>query len=257
MLSQEHVTSSESMATAPKNIAVCLIGITLLVSACSGGSSAGLAATPAPRATQTPSGTPSTQPAPGGDNELSSVVLTAAEVSQAGVPVAGGLYRDGTSVEGQQTLDECGASYPSEAERVARIQTGYVALTDPHGSQVASNEVVRYSQGGAAHAYAEIKRSLQNCPGHFPDGGKAVGSNTRVEPRDPKLSHDQVTATQLVTIGKQKIWSSITFLYDGDLFSGVYVFRPTRSAALIAGHLLAAISTKKLATAVAAEGTLV
>jgi hypothetical protein len=168
------------------------------------------------------------------------------------------VEQGGEDVRGQKTLDECNASYPSEAKRVARIQTGYVALSDPSAQQVvASNEVVRYAQGGAHQAYNEIKHSLQTCPAHFSDGGKAVGSNTTIEPTDPQLTHDQVTATQLVTVGNQKTWSAITFLYDGDLFSGVYVFRPTKAAALAADRTLAAISTKKLAAAFAAEGTLV
>jgi hypothetical protein len=165
------------------------------------------------------------------------------------------LEQGGAEVRGQKTLDECNASYPSETKRVARVQTGYVPLSDPSGQLVASNEVVRYAQGGARQAYNEIKHALQTCPAHFPDGGKAVGSNTTIEPTDPQLTNDQVTATQLVTIGNQKTWSAITFLYEGDLFSGVYVFRPTQAAALAADRTLAAISTKKLAAAFAAEGT--
>jgi hypothetical protein len=192
-----------------------------------------------------------------GDKQLSTVVLSTAEVSRAGIAATGGLYRGGTSVKNQVTLDECNATYPSESKRVARIQTGYVALSDPHGAQIASNEVVRYSHGGAAQAYDEIRHALRSCPAHFDDGGKAVGSDTTVEPTDPKLTHDQVTATQLITIGKQRIWSAITFLYDGDLFSGIYVFRPTKAAALAANRTLATIATKKLTAAVAGEGTLV
>lgn len=240
------------------------VAVLFVIVGCGGGSSGHDVTSPTPSATPSstapsPSPTPSQSPLqiPGANRQLSSIVLTTSEVSQAVIPVDGGLLRGGTEVRGQKTLDECNASYPSEAKRVARIQTGYVARTDPSGQVIASNEVVRYAHGGAQQAYHEIQHALRTCPAHFSDGGKAVGSDTTIEPTDSGLTRDQVTATQMITTGNQKSWSAITFLYDGDLFSGVYVFRPTQAAALAADRTLAAISAKKLAAAVAAEGTLV
>jgi hypothetical protein len=181
-------------------------------------------------------------------------VLSASEVGQAGQSVEERFYPAGLTVSGQATLDECHRSYSSESKRAARIQVIYT----PKGSsnqESASNEVVRYHHGGAALAYRQIAHSLATCPSHFSEGRKSVGSDTTIAPRDSKLPAHQVTATQRVTTGKQKTWSAISFLYEGDLFSGIYVFRDTQAEALAADRTLSEIATTKLAAAFNAEGT--
>jgi hypothetical protein len=59
------------------------------------------------------------------------------------------------------TLDLCGASYPSEAKRTARRQMQYGPSAD---DLPVSNEVVTYRDGGAAQAVAEVRNAVAHCP---------------------------------------------------------------------------------------------
>jgi hypothetical protein len=66
---------------------------------------------------------------------------------------------DGLSVN---TLDLCGAPYPSDALRTARRQVQYGPDTDDMG---VSNEIVTYRPGGAAQALKEVQQAVATCPG--------------------------------------------------------------------------------------------
>ena len=96
---------------------------------------------------------------------LDAVVLTA---KQAGPGYTRYTMDGGRQVNGQVTLDFCGGGYPSEALRQRRFQTIYA---NPAGAAQLSNEVVRYSPGGAT----------AGAPGGRPPGAD-VPANGGAEP---------------------------------------------------------------------------
>jgi hypothetical protein len=60
------------------------------------------------------------------------------------------------------TLDLCGAPYPSDALRTARRQVEYGPDSD---DMTISNEIVTYRPGGAAQALKEVQQAVATCPG--------------------------------------------------------------------------------------------
>ena len=60
------------------------------------------------------------------------------------------------------TLDLCGAAYPSDALRTARRQVQYGSSSD---DMQVSNEIVTYKPGGAAQALKEVQQAVASCPG--------------------------------------------------------------------------------------------
>ena len=88
---------------------------------------------------------------------LDSVVLTA---HQAGPGYQRYTMNGGRQVEGP-VPHFCGGGYASEALRLRRFQTIYANLAG--GAQL-SNEVVRYSPGGARQALREVARRVRTCP---------------------------------------------------------------------------------------------
>jgi hypothetical protein len=89
---------------------------------------------------------------------LDAVVLTA---KQAGAGYTRYTMDGGRQVVGQVTLDFCGGGYPSESLRQRRFQTIYAGQA---GAPQLSNEVVRYSPGGAKQALQEVARRVRTCP---------------------------------------------------------------------------------------------
>ena len=116
---------------------VVLVGVSFLALALTAGTGAGATADPPP---------------------LDSVVLTA---HQAGPGYVRYTMNGGRQVRGKVTLDFCGGGYPSEALRLRRFQTIY---SNQAGGTQLSNEVVRYSPGGARQALSEVARRVRTCP---------------------------------------------------------------------------------------------
>jgi hypothetical protein len=102
----------------------------------------------------TPSSTPKVAKAAevASTGALRSIVL---RPSQLGSGFRERLLPYGNRVRGQVTLDLCGQTFASESLRRQRLQFVYAA---PSSKTEVSNEVVRYAPGGAAQAYAELKR---------------------------------------------------------------------------------------------------
>jgi hypothetical protein len=72
------------------------------------------------------------------------------------------LIDGGDQVEGEVTLDECGYTFTSEDDRVARRQVNLVRRGD---SGRYSHEVVVYgSEEEARHALAEWRAAVRDCP---------------------------------------------------------------------------------------------
>jgi hypothetical protein len=210
--------------------------LALLIAAACGGSSGG--ANGAGSGPTTPPVTPSRGTA------LDAVVLKATDIGQNAVeePV-----QNGNVVKGQVTLDLCSASFGSERLRTARLQ---VAFNEAVRHLGVSNEVVTYRPGGTRRAYAELRAVAAHCPQSFRVPG-AIASHVRVEPRDSRLLSKQLTVSALFAPTKvDHVWSVAIYQFEGNLFSGVYVFAGTRTAAVRFARQLAAVSADRLRAAV-------
>ena len=98
-------------------------------------------------------------------------ILAGLVVKQADVPA--GLTVDtipqGDQVAGQVSLDLCGANFPSEDLRVARLQ---VAVSNASGDGILSTEAVAYRDPAAAsQALAELQAAKVHCPSTYVPSG--------------------------------------------------------------------------------------
>jgi hypothetical protein len=205
----------------------------IIASAC--GSSSG-----APNLVSGGSSTPAVTPSK--KSTLDLIVLKALDV---GADAVEEPLPKGNMVAGQVTLDLCAASFPSEALRTARLQVAFVA-----GRHLAiSNEVVSYRTGGTRRALAELRAAAAHCPDSFRVPG-AIASHLRVERRDSRLVSRQLTVSALFTPKKAvHVWSVAVYQFDGNQFSGVYVFADSRASALRLARRMAAISAGRLQAA--------
>jgi hypothetical protein len=87
-------------------------------------------------------------------------------------------------------------------------------------------------------------------------GKGATETDFTVWPRQPGLGVRQLTATSLLQTRGQRVWSAATYLSDGDLFDGVYVYGNSRSGVLRAVRRLARLAEQHLTTAPAVGGGL-
>jgi hypothetical protein len=199
-------------------------------------SASGLGLTPTP---------PAGGAAPGaGSGPLDQYLLAPAEV---GANTAMYLIDGGRSTTSQATLDWCNFSYTSEKLRAARVQVEYTG-DDLHPS---GNEFVRYQAGGTTKAYAEIQRAVATCPATSQTDGYTYSQVQRA-PRDATLATRQLVLSFQVIDPTGQLdlqWQAIVYQFNGNFFSGVYVYGLTRSSALTAAEQLAAISARHLAQA--------
>jgi hypothetical protein len=183
------------------------------------------------------------------------MLLGANQVAAVGTPVVERLFKGGNQVAGQVTLDACNAHFASESKRVARIQVGYIAVTGPlAGRQVVSNEVVRYAPGGTVAAFNELRHVARNCPARVRFGKTEIQTNFTVQPTRRDLGARQLTVSSLLHVQGQKVWSVASYLYNGDLFDGVYLFGATKAATLRADRQLARLAYQRLTSAAVAGG---
>ena len=137
---------------------------------------------------------------------LSKVVLSASQVGK-GYKLSS--FPFGTSFIGEPTLDLCAATYPSEGLRVGRLQVRYT----PKGSGVdVSNEIVRYTSGGAQQALGEVASVARACAqdagradsgddqgglhGRAAQGSEAAGGHGRGEARRSRSARAPVTRSR-------------------------------------------------------------
>ncbi len=155
---------------------------------------------------------------------LSKLILRPAQVGK-GYKLS--TFPFGTSFIGEATLDLCAASYPSEALRIGRLQVRYT----PRGGGVdVSNEIVRYTSGGAQEAIGEVATVARACaktPAVLTQGN--VKEVYTVAPlKDPKLPSGAVAVKLTITVskGRQKQAQTGVAIYQvkGDTLSGVYAF---------------------------------
>lgn len=134
------------------------------------------------------------------------------------------LINDGRAVDPDNgvTLDFCNYDYKSEALRSQRVQVQYV-----NGNPEASNEFVRYRSGGAASAFAELKKAVASCPPSFQEGDGTASHIEQIQAAKG-LATNHVVLTFSVTTsgfgGAQTLWTTAVYQFDGDFFSGLYVY---------------------------------
>lgn len=161
------------------------------------------------------------------------------------------LIPDGRSVTDQATLDFCNFDYTSEKLRDARVQVQYL------GSDTsASNEFVRYRTGGAAEAYAEIQKAIAGCPSSYRESGGEVSDIQRLTGLTGLTKNSAaVTFTSTFTGDSGVVSQTTTVIYqfDGDYFSGVYVYGSDAAAVQSSAVTLGAASAKLLAEAAAGK----
>jgi hypothetical protein len=157
------------------------------------------------------------------------------------------LIPGGRSVTDQATLDFCNYDYTSESLRDARVQVQYVS-----GAALASNEFVRYGSGGAAAAFSEIKKAIAGCPSSYNESGGEVSGIHRLTGLTG-LAKDSAAVSFTSTFtgpgGVEHQATTVVYQFDGDFFSGVYVYGTDATTVQAAAAKLAATSAKLLAEA--------
>jgi hypothetical protein len=153
------------------------------------------------------------------------------------------LVPDGRSLSGTGgvTLDFCDDKFASEKSRAQRVQAQY---DGPSGTT--SNEVVRYRPGGAQVAFTEIKKAVSSCGQGYQDGSGTVSHIQQpagfagLAARHVVVSFEQQLSGQGAA---RSFWVTAVYQFEGDYFSGVYVYSTDQSA----GRELAATLAKKAA----------
>jgi hypothetical protein len=240
-------------------VVLVLVGVGAGLVASNGSSSSPSAATvasasasPQPRDTTAPSQAPSSAaPAPEGSaaaGPLDSYLLPPNAIG-AGTLMA--LIPGGRSVTDQATLDFCNYNYTSEKSRDARVQVQYLG----RGTS-ASNEFVRYRAGGAAAAFGEIQKAIATCPSSYNESGGEVSEIHRLTGLSGLVKDNAAvsfTSTYTGSGGVVRQATTVIYQFDGDYFSGVYVYGTDADAVQATAAKLGAASAKLLAEAAAGE----
>jgi hypothetical protein len=157
------------------------------------------------------------------------------------------LIDGGRNSTNQATLDWCTFTYTSEALRMTRVQVEYTG----NDALPAGNEFVHYQKGGTARAWAELQKAVLTCPpssttdGYVNDQVQRSGADSELVARQIILSYHVTDPTGQLNLP----WQAVVYQFDGDYFSGIYVYGLSRSLALTEAEDLAAKSATHLAQA--------
>ena len=149
------------------------------------------------------------------------------------------LIDDGRNATNQATLDWCNFAYTSEALRMTQVQVEY---TTGNNALPAGNEFVHYQKGGTARAWAELRRRSQparrssTTDGYVNDQVQRAGADSELVARQIILSYHVTDPTGQLNLP----WQAVVYQFDGDYFSGIYVYGLSRSLALTEATALAA-----------------
>jgi hypothetical protein len=152
------------------------------------------------------------------------------------------LLAGGDRVVGQTTLDLCNGTFPSEAQRSARLQ---VLDSDQSDNAVLSTESVLYhSPSSTEQAFADLRRVRADCP-HTPVPSKSPGGSTAtttflptpdtnwpVTPDVDRLAYE----FNSVDLQGNKDHSIAVYLKRGRVLMGVYFDSPDGPQAPVEGH---------------------
>jgi hypothetical protein len=180
------------------------------------------------------------------------VLRLAVPAQQLGAGWTSQTITDGDVVQGQVTLDLCGASFASEALRLARHQI----MLAPAGagsdtSSDLSNEVVVYSGTGAQQAHDELVSAIATCPAG-PVQGSVQGEGMltyKVAPlaADPRWLPGTVAESVTATASNGQSMSEVTiYQFRGDALSAIY--GPSTNGKADATELAAAADAAGLLT---------
>jgi hypothetical protein len=134
----------------------------------------------------------------------------------------------GDQVQGQVTLDLCGARFTSESMRIARHQV--VLMPPGAGSSSAdsiSNEVVIYGSGGARQARSDLMQAITSCP-TGPVQGTVAGEGVQTYkistlPSDTHWLPGTVAIRAVVTNSTgRRVDMVAIYQFRGDALSAVY-----------------------------------
>jgi len=161
------------------------------------------------------------------------------------------LIDGGRDAVHQATLDFCNYSYTSEKLRAARVQVEYEGAN----SIPVGNEFVRYRAGGTASGFAELQKAVATCPATSQSNGVTYSLVQRAAVNQALVPHQLVLSYQVfdTTGGIGLPWQAVAYQFDGDYFSGVYVYGASRAAALAQAERLGAISARHLSEAVSGK----
>ena len=145
----------------------------------------------------------------------------------------------GDQVAGEVTLDLCNATFPSEAQRTARLQ---VAAVDAQGSTPLSTEAVLYgTPNGSAKGFTELKAAAASCPSTPKAGPNGATVTTHLNPAPDaswpatatveRLAFDFSTTDQL---GQTEHFVAV-YLRRGRVLEGVYFSAPDAPQPPVAG----------------------
>lgn len=222
---------------------------------------ASASASPQPQDTAQPqdstSPQPSTGPAPSGGAQapannsgpLDKYLLPPSDIG-AGTLMA--LIPGGRSVSDQATLDFCNFNYASERLRADRVQVQYIG----GGGQSASNEFVRYHSDGATAAFGELQKAIAGCPSTYNESGGEVSNIHRLTGFSGLAKNSAAvsfTSTFTGIGGVVHEATTVVYQFDGDYFSGVYVYGTDAAAVQGAAARLGADSAILLAEAAAGK----
>jgi hypothetical protein len=183
-----------------------------------------------------------------GSGPLDHYLLAPAEVGGSALMF---LNDGGRSSTDQATLDWCNFTYTSEKLRTARVQVQYTS----NNSQPAGNEFVRYQSGGTTKAWAELQQAVTSCPAVSYEAGFTYSHVERGQREADLLAHQIVLSYQVADSsgGLSLPWQAVVYQFDGNYFSGVYVYGQSRLLVLDEARRLGAEAARHLAEAVAGK----
>jgi hypothetical protein len=157
----------------------------------------------------------------------------------------------GDQVEGQVTLDLCGAEFTSEDLRTARHQVGYGA---PDGA--VSTETVAYDAEGADLAMTELRNAVASCPRGFFDskvrGQPALQARFTQLPSEPDWEEDTLALRVRVTAkGEQPLSGAVIYQRRGNVLTAAYAWGEAETSAQLASRIASLLSARLDAAGVA------
>jgi len=187
----------------------------------------------------TPSVPVPTDPSPNTDPAASALTSLIVKPADVGPGFLVTLTRGGNGLS-VATLDLCNGTYPSEAQRAARLQD---VVVDNQVNQVLSTEAVLYRDArGTDQAFSELQAVAAACP-TTPVTGPAGGAPaiTRFNPRPdanwpqtPTVNRLAFDFTQSTATGDSH--SVAVYLQRGRALLGVYFADPEGAQTAVAGQ---------------------
>lgn len=146
------------------------------------------------------------------------------------------VMQAGDVVDGQVSLDLCGADFPSEARRRARHQVGFEQV---ERARLVTSETVVYAPGGAAQAMAELRAARRSCTGDptesLIDGVPAMAWQLTDVPLRPGWQPDTLALVVRGTPdGGNTLSATVIYQRRGDLISVLALHETPASDRLVA-----------------------